>query len=63
MKTTTLTTNQKICHIFTMQQSKKFKLPPLLKNADGNIRKVGFEIEFSGIKLETAARIVAELYK
>lgn len=62
MKTTTLTTKLKICHIFTMQQSKKFKLPPLLKNADGNIRKVGFEIEFSDIKLETAARIVAELF-
>jgi hypothetical protein len=45
-----------------MITSKKFQLPPLLENADGNIRKAGFELEFSGIKLKTAAQIVAELF-
>ncbi len=45
-----------------MIKSKEFQLPPVLENADGNTRKAGFEIEFSGIKLKTAAQIVADLF-
>ncbi|MFO8085239.1 MAG: amidoligase family protein [Desulfobacterales bacterium] len=41
---------------------KNFILPPLIQNSEGNIRKVGFELEFSGIKLNTAAQIVADLF-
>jgi hypothetical protein len=45
-----------------MITSNEFQLPPLLENADGITRKAGFEMEFSGIKLKTAAQIVAELF-
>jgi len=37
-------------------------LPPMLQNARGEPRKVGFEIEFTGISLETSATIIAECY-
>ena len=41
---------------------KNFNLPPLIENSEGNIRKVGFELEFSGIKLNTAAQVVSDLF-
>ncbi len=42
--------------------AKNFILPPVVKNAKGYIRKVGFEIEFSGIGLDQAADAVAGLF-
>ena len=32
--------------------SGRFRIPPTLKNDDGKVRRVGFELEFSGITLE-----------
>ena len=37
-------------------QLPQFSLPPVLERADGRPRRVGFELEFSGIGLEDAAR-------
>ncbi|MGC9341682.1 MAG: amidoligase family protein [Bacteroidales bacterium] len=39
-----------------------YKIPPLRNNADNKIRKVGFEIEFSGIETREAANIVKSVY-
>ncbi len=39
-----------------------FTLPPLLENEKGKERKVGFEIEFSGLKIAEITQIVQELY-
>jgi len=36
----------------------KFKYPPILKNAKGELRKVGFELEYSGLTLEKSAGII-----
>lgn len=38
------------------------QLPPRLLNAQGKPRRVGFEIEYTGISLETTAEIVAACY-
>ena len=35
-----------------------FKLPPLLHNHSGQIRKVGFELEFTGLDIEQAGKIL-----
>jgi hypothetical protein len=39
-----------------------FLLPPNLHTETGNLRKVGFEIEFGGLSLEQAASIIIGLY-
>ncbi len=39
-----------------------FKLPPIVKNEKGEIRKVGFELEYAGIDLPSAAQIIADLF-
>ncbi len=39
----------------------QFKHPPLLTNADGAERRVGFEVEFSGLSLQVASDTVAEV--
>ncbi len=39
-----------------------FKLPPVLHNAKGEIRKAGFELEFSNVGVEESVRIIQELY-
>jgi hypothetical protein len=36
--------------------------PPRMRTADGSLRRVGVEIEFSGLELEPAARLVRDLY-
>ncbi|MBD3801025.1 MAG: amidoligase family protein [Campylobacterales bacterium] len=38
-----------------------FLLPPKVRCSDGEMRRVGFELEYSGPELETSARIVAEI--
>lgn len=38
----------------------KFELPPTLKTADGEPRRIGFEIEFSGLDLQTATDTVRD---
>ncbi len=38
------------------------KKPPTTKNYDGHERKVGFEIEYSGLPLKNAAHIVRDLF-
>jgi hypothetical protein len=40
----------------------QFKLPPLLYNEKGEIRTVGFELEFSNVEIEESVRIIQELY-
>ncbi|SMC10122.1 amidoligase family protein [Nitratiruptor tergarcus] len=39
-----------------------FKLPPLIKNANGQTRKAGFEIEYAGLKPLQCAHIVQSLF-
>lgn len=39
-----------------------FKIPPLSINYEGKERKVGFEFEFTGIEMEVAASMLAQLY-
>lgn len=39
-----------------------FLLPPILHNATGEIRKVGFEIEFAELSLEETAKIIVDLF-
>jgi hypothetical protein len=39
-----------------------FKLPPVLHNAKGEIRKAGFELEFSNVGVEESVRIIQKLY-
>ena len=36
-----------------------FNMPPVRETASGNLRRVGFELEFSGLTLKTAAEAVA----
>jgi hypothetical protein len=38
-----------------------FQLPPRLHTADGRVRRVGIELEFSGIDLESVAEITARV--
>ena len=39
-----------------------FKLPPLLYNEEGSLRKVGFELEFSNVGIAESVGIIKELY-
>ncbi len=39
-----------------------FNLPPVLHNAKGEIRKAGFELEFSNVGVEESVRIIQGLY-
>ncbi|MBD3290614.1 amidoligase [candidate division KSB1 bacterium] len=39
-----------------------FKLPPNLKNDKNEVRKIGYEFEFSGIELENVAKIIIRLF-
>ncbi|HKK45567.1 MAG TPA: amidoligase family protein [Balneolaceae bacterium] len=39
-----------------------YSLPPIVINAKGEPRKVGFELEFAGIEIEKAAQIIQDLY-
>jgi len=39
----------------TVVQSGRYELPPVIDKEDGNLRMVGFELEFSGLTLEQAA--------
>src|SRR6476469_8808081 len=40
----------------------EFLFPPVVRNARGEIRKAGFELEFAGIDLSESARIVREVF-
>ena len=39
-----------------------FKLPPVIKNEKGEIRKAGFEIEYAGVDIPSAAQIITDLF-
>lgn len=39
-----------------------FQLPPRIFNAEGEKRRVGFELEFGGLELEDAAKIIVQLF-
>jgi len=39
-----------------------FQLPPIIKNPKGEIRKAGFEIEFSGLRPKEVASIILKLF-
>ena len=47
----------KKCIIGSMK-SEKFRMPPQLKNAAGDLRSVGFELEYSGITLKKSAAVL-----
>ena len=40
----------------------EFLPPPRLSNAEGNIRRAGFEMEYSGVDVERSARLVQEIF-
>ena len=40
----------------------KFELPPRPRNAAGNLRKVGFELEFGGVGLVESAQILVDIF-
>jgi hypothetical protein len=39
-----------------------FQLPPVVHNARGEVRKAGFELEYAGLSLEAAAKIVQHVF-
>lgn len=39
-----------------------FILPPVLRNEDGNLRTVGFELEYGGLNLQETAALIVDLY-
>ncbi len=39
-----------------------FKQPPVIHNENGELRKVGFELEFTNVDTEASARIIQEIY-
>jgi hypothetical protein len=43
-------------------EEKTFEPPPALNNADGEVRKAGFEFEFSGVTLNVAAMHVRKVF-
>jgi hypothetical protein len=43
-------------------QIMEFKMPPVLYNERGQLRTVGFELEYGGVDLDTTAGIIMELY-
>jgi len=45
----------------TVQKPESIKDPPVSRNAEGDLRKVGVEIEYSGIDLATSCQIVKGL--
>jgi hypothetical protein len=40
----------------------KYKMPPIIHNSEGKLRKVGIELEFGGISLDEAAACVIETF-
>jgi len=40
----------------------QFKQPPVIKNEKGNLRTVGFELEFSNLSIEKSVQVIQELY-
>ncbi|MDQ4141673.1 MAG: amidoligase family protein [Bacteroidota bacterium] len=40
----------------------KFELPPLLYTEEGNLRRAGFELEYSNVGMEESVKIIQELY-
>ncbi|MGZ5027781.1 MAG: amidoligase family protein, partial [Methylobacter sp.] len=45
-----------------MNQTSHFLLPPISNKASGEMRRVGVELEFSGLTLETIARLINEQF-
>jgi hypothetical protein len=41
---------------------KSFKQPPVLRNEKGELRKIGFELEFAHVGVDEAAKIIQEIY-
>jgi hypothetical protein len=41
----------------------EFHMPPVLHNAHGELRKVGFELEYGGVDLDATAEIIIGLYE
>ena len=40
----------------------RFRMPPVLYNSEGKLRKVGYEFEFSGLSTMEVARLITEEY-
>lgn len=40
----------------------RYDLPPLLHNADGTLRRVGFELEFSGVEVDEAIQVIKSVF-
>src|SRR3712207_6652199 len=43
-------------------QTTLFHLPPIVRNARGEVRKAGFELEYAGLSLEATAIIVRHVF-
>src|SRR4051812_10162345 len=43
-------------------EASSFQPPPIVHNARGEVRKAGFELEYSGVSLEAAAKIVQHVF-
>jgi hypothetical protein len=39
-----------------------FMLPPALRNVQGQVRRVGFELEYNGVEIACSARLVREVF-
>src|SRR5687767_2857038 len=39
-----------------------FQLPPILTNAQGQVRKAGFELEYAGLELAPTAELIQRLF-
>lgn len=46
----------------TAAPAQSFQMPPVLRNARGELRKAGFEFEYAGLSLDDSARLVREVF-
>src|SRR3954447_11772863 len=46
----------------TTQPSTPFLLPPQVRNARGEVRKAGFELEYTGVSLNLSATLVRTVF-
>ncbi len=42
--------------------TKRFELPPRLRNAEGRVRRAGFEFEYAGVGIERSADLVIQVF-
>src|SRR4051812_28442853 len=45
-----------------MADATEFVLPPAVRNAAGEVRRAGFELEYAGVDLEQSARLICDVF-